>query len=41
MDNSSFLEIVKLLLPEVLIEYFELTNHKIKGEELNLEVLEI
>lgn len=35
MDSTSFLEIAKLLLPEVLIEYFELTNHKIKGESLH------
>ena len=35
MDNSSFLEIANLLLPEFLIEYFELTNHKIKGENLH------
>ena len=33
MDSSSFVEIAKLLLPEVLVDYFELTNHKIKGEE--------
>ena len=35
MDRTSFIDIAKLLLPEVLIEYFELTNHKIKGEELH------
>ena len=35
MDSASFLEIAKLMLPEVLIEYFELTDHKIKGEELH------
>ncbi len=35
MDNSSFLEIANLLLPEFLIEYFELTDHKVKGEELH------
>lgn len=35
MESSSFLEIAKLLLPEVLIEYFELSHHKIKGEELH------
>ena len=25
----------KLLLPEVLIDYFELTNHLLKGEEIH------
>ena len=35
MESSSFLEIAKLLLPEVLVDYFELTHHKIKGEELH------
>jgi hypothetical protein len=35
MDSSSFIEIAKLLLPEVLVDYFELTNHKTKGEELH------
>ncbi len=35
MESSSFIEIAKLLLPEVLIEYFELTHHKIKGEEVH------
>ena len=35
MDSSSFLDIIKLLLPEVLINYFELTAHKIEGEELH------
>ena len=40
MDNSSFLEIAKFLLPEVLIEYFELTNHKINGEALHFHFKE-
>lgn len=35
MESSSFLEVVKLLLPEVLIDYFELTHQKTKGEELH------
>ncbi len=35
MDSSSFIDIVKLLLPEVLIDYFELTSHSLEGEELH------
>jgi hypothetical protein len=35
MDNGSILGIANLLLPEVLVDYFELTNHKQKGEELH------
>ena len=35
MDSSSFIEILKLLLPEVLINYFELTDYKVKGEALH------
>ena len=35
MDSSSILAISKLLLPEVLIDYFELTSHKIEGESLH------
>jgi hypothetical protein len=35
MDSSSFIEIANLLLPEVLVNYFELTNHKLKSEELH------
>jgi hypothetical protein len=35
MPSDSLLAIAKLLLPEVLIEYFDLTNHQIKGEEIH------
>jgi hypothetical protein len=35
MKSSSLLEIANLLLPEVLVNYFDLTSHKIKGEELH------
>lgn len=35
MESSSFIEVVKLLIPEVLVDYFELTDHKIKEEELH------
>jgi hypothetical protein len=35
MSSNSILAVASLLLPEVLIEYFELTNHKLKEEELH------
>ena len=35
MLPESLLSVAKLLLPEVLIEYFELTKHELKGEELH------
>lgn len=35
MLNSSLLSIVNLLLPEVLISHFKLTDHKIEGEDLH------
>jgi hypothetical protein len=35
MSTDPLLAIAKLLLPEVLIEYFDLTNHQIKGEEIH------
>jgi len=35
MSSDRLLAIVKLLLPEVLIEYFDLTNRQIKGEEIH------
>jgi len=35
MEHSSLLELSKLLLPEVLVEYFEMTNYKLEGEELH------
>lgn len=31
MSSSSLLSIANLLLPEVLISHFELTEHKIEG----------
>lgn len=34
MLSDSLLAVANLLLPEVLIEYFELTKHEIKVEEL-------
>ena len=35
MLSESLLAVANLLLPEVLIEYFELTKHELKGEELH------
>ena len=40
MDKDSLLGIAKLLLPGVLVDYFELTHHKIKGEELHFHFKE-
>lgn len=31
--QDSFIELLKLLLPEIIIDYFELTSYK-KGEEI-------
>ena len=35
MSTIDLLPIAKLLLPEVLVSYFELTHHKIKADELH------
>jgi len=35
MLPDSFLPIANLLLPEVLVTYFDLKKHEIKGEELH------
>ena len=35
MSSDSLLAVANLLLPKVLIEYFELTKHKIEGEEIH------
>ena len=31
--QDSYSELIKLLLPEIIVDYFELTSHK-KGEEI-------
>ena len=31
--QDSFIEILKLLLPEIIVDYFELTSYK-KGDEI-------
>ena len=35
MSSTPLLSIANLLLPEVLVSYFELINHEIKGEDLH------
>ena len=35
MDKDSLLGIANLLLPVVLVDYFELTSHAVKGEDLH------
>jgi hypothetical protein len=35
MSSDPLLAIAKLLLPKVLIEYFDLTNHKAQAEEIH------
>ncbi len=35
MSTDSLLSIANLLLPEVLVTYFDLTKHEIKSEEIH------
>ena len=35
MSSEPLLSIANLLLPEVLVSYFELINHQVKGEDLH------
>ena len=39
--NDSFLTLMKLILPELIEEYFELTAHKKDGETLHLYLREL
>jgi hypothetical protein len=39
--QDSYREIIKLLLPEIIVEYFELTSYKKEGEVLHLYLKEI
>ncbi|WP_223267252.1 transposase [Polaribacter sp. IC073] len=39
MDTS--IELAKLLLPEILVDYFKLTKHEIKNEELHFYFTEL
>src|SRR5660397_297787 len=41
MLSDSLLAIANLLLPEVLVTYFDLTKHEIKGEELHFYFTEL
>ena len=41
MSSDTLLSIANLLLPEVLVTYFELTNHEIKGEEIHFYFTEL
>lgn len=41
MPSDSLLAIANLLLPEVLVTYFDLTKHEIKGEELHFYFTEL
>ncbi|MCP4653737.1 MAG: transposase [Candidatus Omnitrophica bacterium] len=40
MESEGLVSVAKLLLPEVLVEYFELTEHQIVGEELHFHFRE-
>jgi len=41
MLPDTLLAIANLLLPEVLVTYFDLTKHEIKGEELHFHFTEL
>lgn len=41
MSSEPLLSIANLLLPEVLVTYFELTKHEIKGEEIHFYFTEL
>lgn len=41
MPSDSLLAIANLLLPEVLIKYFDLTKHEVKGEEIHFYFTEL
>ena len=41
MYSADLLTIIKLLLPEFLITHFELTKHKIEGEDLRFYFTEL
>lgn len=38
---SDYLEVYKLLLPEVLVDYFELTKHEVKTDQLHFYFKEV
>jgi len=41
MSSDSLLVIANLLLPEVLVTYFDLTKHEIKGKEIHFYFTEL
>lgn len=41
MSSDTLLSIANLLLPEVLVKYFDLTKHKIIGEEIHFYFTEL
>tara|TARA_R110002050_G_scaffold63730_6_gene139159 strand:- start:661 stop:897 length:237 start_codon:yes stop_codon:yes gene_type:complete len=41
MSSDSLLSIANLLLPEVLVTYFDLTKHEVKGEEIHFYFTEL
>ena len=41
MSSDSLLAIGNLLLPEILVTYFDLTKHEIKGEEVHFYFTEL
>ena len=41
MSSEPLLRIAKLLLPEVLVTYFELIKHEVKSEEIHFYFTEL
>ena len=41
MSSDTLLSIANLLLPEVLVTYFDLTKHEVKGEEIHFYFSEL
>lgn len=41
MSSDTLLSIANLLLPEVLVRYFDLTKHEVKGEEIHFYFKEL
>ena len=41
MSSDTLLSIANLLLPKVLVEYFDMTKHEIKGEEIHFYFTEL
>ncbi|SNR84525.1 hypothetical protein SAMN04487979_12491, partial [Flavobacterium sp. ov086] len=39
--QDSFIDLLKLLLPEIIVDYFELTSYKKEDETLHLYLKEI